>query len=689
MKKFFNYIRNNYSEIYKGFLFVLITAVLVSMFPREGKFKYEFQKGKPWMHEDLIAPYNFAIQKSKKALKEEKVESLNDFAPYFIFRNELYQESYHELINNFEQKWQNEYGKSDTLQGKKKYNLWVAVAVFDTLFSRGIIKLNPVIENKANEDEIRLIKNKMVEDHELSRFYTIAEADQYIRRRLQIDTVDYSVLLPVLKNALVQNVIYDAGKTERERKAILDEISPVRGMVQKGERVISRGELVTAEKYQILQSLKKEYQEQIGASSNYNLVLLGQIMLVAFSITVLALFLYYFKPDIFEENKKIVMIQITIFLLVFITSLTIKYNVDMIYLVPMCLVPIIIRIFFDTRTALLVHLVTLIITGFLVPNSFEFVFLQLIAGIITIISVVKMQKRAQFFLTSLLIFLTYSAIHLGLLLIQGEGLQGIDPMNFALFGGSAILTLFSYPLIFIYEKSFGFVTDVTLMELSDTNTNILRELAMKAPGTFQHSIQVANIAEEAIFEIGGNTLLVRTGALYHDIGKMDQPMYYIENQSTGVNPHDELTYEESAQIIISHVIKGVEKAKKNKLPEQVIDFIRTHHGTTKAFYFYNKQLTDYPEEEIDAKTFSYRGPIPFSRETAVLMMADSVEAASRSLKSPNEENISQLVENVINRLVELGQFRNSDITMREITRVRKILKHKLMNIYHLRIEYPE
>lgn len=689
MKKFFNYIRNNYSEIYKGFLFVLITAVLVSMFPREGKFKYEFQKGKPWMHEDLIAPYNFAIQKSKKALKEEKVESLNDFAPYFIFRNELYQESYHELINNFEQKWQNEYGKSDTLQGKKKYNLWVAVAVFDTLFSRGIIKLNPVIENKANEDEIRLIKNKMVEDHELSRFYTIAEADQYIRRRLQIDTVDYSVLLPVLKNALVQNVIYDAGKTERERKAILDEISPVRGMVQKGERVISRGELVTAEKYQILQSLKKEYQEQIGASSNYNLVLLGQIMLVAFSITVLALFLYYFKPDIFEENKKIVMIQITIFLLVFITSLTIKYNVDMIYLVPMCLVPIIIRIFFDTRTALLVHLVTLIITGFLVPNSFEFVFLQLIAGIITIISVVKMQKRAQFFLTSLLIFLTYSAIHLGLLLIQGEGLQGIDPMNFALFGGSAILTLFSYPLIFIYEKSFGFVTDVTLMELSDTNTNILRELAMKAPGTFQHSIQVANIAEEAIFEIGGNTLLVRTGALYHDIGKMDQPMYYIENQSTGVNPHDELTYEESAQIIISHVIKGVEKAKKNKLPEQVIDFIRTHHGTTKAFYFYNKQLTDYPEEEIDAKTFSYRGPIPFSRETAVLMMADSVEAASRSLKSPNEENISKLVENVINRLVELGQFRNSDITMREITRVRKILKHKLMNIYHLRIEYPE
>ncbi|MCF8302312.1 MAG: HDIG domain-containing protein [Bacteroidales bacterium] len=689
MNKLIVYIRNNYSEIYKGFLFVLITALLVTMFPREGKFKYEFQKGKPWMHEDLIAPFNFAIQKSKKELKEEMAAALEDFKPYFTYRDQIYQEHYSDLINDFEDSWQNAYGKADTLPEFKHYNRKVAVSIFDTLFSRGIIELSPVIENKPDDYEVMQIQNKVAEERELGSFFTISEADRYIRNRLQQDSVNSLVLLPVLKNSLEQNVIFDAEKTQREKEAVLEKISPVRGMVQKGERIISRGELVTQERYQILQSLQEEYKEQVGSLTNYNLILLGQIMLVAFSIIVLALFLYYFKPDIYEENKKIVMILITIFLLVFITSLTMRYNVDLIYLVPMCLVPIIIRVFFDTRTALLVHLVTIIITGFLVPNSFEFVFLQLIAGIITIISVVKMQKRAQFFLTSVLIFITYSAIHIGLSLIQGGGLQDLDPMNFALFGGSAILTLFSYPLIFIFEKSFGFVTDVTLMELSDTNSNLLRELAMKAPGTFQHSIQVANIAEEAIYEIGGNALLVRTGALYHDIGKMDQPMYFIENQSTGVNPHDELTYEESAQIIISHVIKGVEKAKKRNLPEQLIDFIRTHHGTTKAFYFYNKQLSDYPEEEVDVRTFTYHGPIPFSRETAVLMMADSVEAASRSLKSPNEENISNLVENVIKRLVDLGQFQNSDITMRDITRVKKIVKHKLMNIYHLRIEYPE
>jgi cyclic-di-AMP phosphodiesterase PgpH len=335
-----------------------------------------------------------------------------------------------------------------------------------------------------------------------------------------------------------------------------------------------------------------------------------------------------------------------------------------------------------------VHLVTIFITGFLVPNSFEFVFLQLIAGIIAIISVVNLQKRSQFAKSVLFIFLTYVAIYTGMNLMQEGNFSTMQPGMFIMFGGSAMLTLLAYPLIYIFEKIFGFTTDLTLLELSDTNNKLLRQLAEKAPGTFQHSMQVAAIAEELTREIGGNPLLVRTGALYHDIGKMNNPLYFIENQITGVNPHDELSYEESARIIISHVIEGVEMARKHNLPEILIDFIRTHHGTRRTGYFYIMQKNENPDIEVNEESFTYHGPIPFSRETAVVMMADSVEAASRSIKKPNQQKLDELVENIITRQVEDNQFDNSPITMRDITRIKRILKKKLMNIYHVRIEYP-
>jgi len=353
------------------------------------------------------------------------------------------------------------------------------------------------------------------------------------------------------------------------------------------------------------------------------------------------------------------------------------------------MVPILISAFFDTRIALYVHLITIIILGFLVPNSFEFIFLQFSAGVIAILNVTNLQRRGQFFIASVWIFVTYSILYFGFTLISEGTVTEIDPVMFAMFGGSAVLTLFSYPLIYIFEKIFGFITDVTLVELSNTNSKLLRELNLKAPGTFQHSLQVANLAEDAIFAIGGNALLVRTGALYHDIGKMDMPMYFVENQASGVNPHDDLTNEESAKIIIGHVIKGIEKAKKHKLPEQIIDFIRTHHGSRRVEYFYTMQMNDNPDEDIDETEFTYPGPIPFSRETAVVMMADAVEAASRSLGAPDAERISALVDKIIDRQMETGQFVNADITMRDITKIRKLLKKKLMTIYHVRIEYPE
>ncbi|MBE9480949.1 MAG: HDIG domain-containing protein, partial [Bacteroidetes bacterium] len=552
------------------------------------------------------------------------------------------------------------------------------------------IELTPEIENKTDDFTIIILKDNIAEEKNLSQVFSIHTANEFILEQLRdYKNVDRALLLSILEKFLIPNIFYDAETTEKEKQILLNNISLTHGMVQTGERIISKGELVTGNKYQVLESIKMEYEQQLGSPSTYYSILIGQIILISISVIVLLFFLLYFRKDIYADNKKLILILLVIILMVFITSLVIKFNVGYLYLVPICLVPIVIRAFFDTRLALYVHIITIIIIGFLVPNSFEFVFLQLIAGIIVIISVVHLQKRSQFFVTSFMIFLTYITVYVGLTLIQEGSLMGVELKYLALFAGSAVLTLFSYPLIFIFEKIFGMITDVTLMELSNSNTKLLRELSMKAPGTFQHSLQVANLAEEALYEIGGNTLLARTGALYHDIGKMDMPEYFVENQSTGVNPHDDLPFDESAKIIISHVRKGVKKAKKHNLPEQIIVFIKTHHGTRKVMYFYNMLLKEKPDEQIDEAIYTYPGPIPFSKESAVLMMADSVEAASRSIKQPNEQNLSELVDNIINKQVENEQFVNSNITLREITKIKNILKKKLMNMYHVRIEYPE
>ncbi len=446
--------------------------------------------------------------------------------------------------------------------------------------------------------------------------------------------------------------------------------------------------MIGPDKFQVISSLKQSYEVQLGGKNTYLTILLAQILLISVAIAVLASIFYFFRKDIYIDNRKIILILILMIGMVYITSIVVKYNPVYLYLIPVCMLPVMIRAFFDTRIALYVHLIAVIIIGFLVPNSFDFVFLQMLTGIVAILSVMNLEKRAQFFLTSVWIFISYSILYFALNLLEEGSFTEINPYYFAYFGANALLTLISYPLIFIFEKLFGFITDVTLIELSNTNNKLLRELSLKAPGTFQHSLQVANLAEEAIYEVGGNALLVRTGAMYHDIGKMDMPLYFIENQSTGINPHDELSYEESARIIIDHVIKGVEKAKKHKLPEQIIDFIRTHHGSRKVEYFYTMQRRENPDETVDEKEFTYHGPIPFSRETAILMMADSVEAASRSIKIYDEEKIDKLVDNIIDHQLETGQFDNSNITLRDITRIKKIFKRKLMTIYHIRIEYP-
>lgn len=687
MKKLISFVRHSYPEIYKGILLLLAIVVIVYIFPKQGKFKYEFHnlKGKPWYHDDLIAPFDFAILKTEDELNAEKAQILKNAKTYFKYNENIVAIKKAQFKEEFDAKWNNK--KSKEL---KENTRSLGNRIIDSIYSKGIIEKSAAIENKTGDFSIFVLYNNLAEEHELNYFYTVQTAYDYIKLSLSEHQYsgDVKFILPLLENSIAHNVFYDKSTTDKVLKQSVDDISPSRDIILKDQSIVSKGEIVDAKKFQILQSLKKEYEGQSEDTSNYLYIFIGQIVIVSCCLAVLMCFLAFFRNDIFLDNSKITFILILVILQVLMTRLTLNTTGFNIYVLPFCVLPIIIRAFYDTRIALFVHLITVLIISVITPNRFEFAFVQSLGGMVAVFSIVNMRNRSQIFVSAALIFITYSLSYIGITIIQEGGKEIISSWDFAWFGISAMLTLFSYPLIFVFEKLFGFISDVSLLELSDTNRKLLRELASRAPGTFQHSLQVANLAEEAMYIIGGNALLVRTGALYHDIGKMEMPNYFIENQASGMNPHDEMSFDESAALIISHVIKGIEIGKKHNLPEQIIDFIRTHHGTTIAAYFYQSYKRAYPHEPIDESRFHYPGPIPFSKETAVLMMADSVEAASRSLKTYDVESIDNLVERVINSQIEQNQFVNADITFKDINILKKIFKKKLMNIYHVRVEYP-
>jgi putative nucleotidyltransferase with HDIG domain len=414
----------------------------------------------------------------------------------------------------------------------------------------------------------------------------------------------------------------------------------------------------------------------------------GHFIIVSAAIAMLIIFLAQFRKEIFAENRKVFFLMLQIVGICYLYVWLRQLDVPSHYIAPVCMLPIIVRTFFDTRIAMFTSIVTLLILSFIAPDGFDYMFIQVIAGMTATFSIVNLRSRSQFFITVGLIFVSYLVTYTGISILHQGNIE-IEIKNIEWLLISSVLSLAAFPFIFLFERTFRFLSDVSLLELADSNRPLLRELALKAPGTFQHSLQVANLAEAAVYKVGGNTLLVRAGALYHDVGKIEMPLYYIENLSTQNNPHDDLPFEESAGIIISHVIKGIENARKRGIPDQVIDFIRTHHGTTFVQYFYQSFLKNFPKEELKEERFRYTGPLPFSKETAVLMMADSVEAASRSLKKVDQQAIDTLVEKVINSQVAQEQFINCPITMRDISEVKKIFKKMLMSIYHVRTEYPE
>ncbi|PRD56419.1 HD family phosphohydrolase [Sphingobacterium gobiense] len=696
-----NYIRDknqNNSFIVK-FAMIILAIVLICIFlPKQPRFRYEFEKGKVWNHENLVSPYNFAILKTQEELNRDKEQILKTVQPIYNLNASASKEQIDQFNADLAEKWQIANMDSLSSQNIETYQS-VGNALLNYVYNRGIISLNNRYQNKGMDaDQVdraqsqynfTLIQDNVAQQKNTADIFTIESANQYIQNNLsrnnKIDRKTW--LAETLKNYVTINYIFNENLTNKAEQNALANISITRGMVQKGELIAEKDKIISNETYQKLASLRKVFEDEARISGNRGYVMLGQFVVISMCVSLLMVFLYFFRSTIFESNRLLFIILIVIVCMLGVLSWAINMKIPNLYYIPYCSVPIIFRVLFDTRVALNIHLLMVLLAALFVPNSFEFVFLQFMAGMVAIYSIRTLVKREQFLISSLIILGTYIIAYIGLVLTRNGSISSVYWADIIPFVVSVGLTLLAYPLIYAFERLFGIVSDLTLMELTNSNSRLLRELSLKAPGTFQHSLQVANLAEAAIYKIGGNPLLIRAGALYHDIGKMSNPLFFIENQKTDTNPHAELTPEQSAQIIISHVHKGIEMAKKNQLPEVIIDFIRTHHGTTKVDYFYNKAIKNNPDKLVDESIFKYPGPVPFSKETAVLMIADSVEAASRALKEPTEESINNLVDKIVEYKITQRQFINSDITMRDITAVSDIFKSMLKSIYHVRIDY--
>lgn len=665
-------ISNNHDRIFKALLILAAILGIAYLMPHKVRYKFDFKKGKAWNYEDLVAPVDFAVLKHPDSLRMERDRAIANVLPYYTIDTAVATRLSNELKGR--------------LNGKTKLTLSQSKAIdlaVNSVYSQGVVTNIP-----ENFRSIAVVEGSRSSTQGIQSFYNGSDGSEKLRKNLSQSFTEEQLSALSIPESIPANLNYDDRLNTKVRNEVLDGILPTSGMVRRGEVVITRGQPISEEKYLILQSLKlaADFKEPDPATARW---LFGsQMVLVAVALSMLVLFLAILRKDIFADNRKVSLILILILIHVAIYTGIMKAESLSPYLAPMCILPIIVRVFFDTRLALFTHVITVLMLGFVAPGGYEFVFMQTIAGMVTIFSVTNLRRRAQLFISVGLVLLAYLVCYASLTVLYDGSIQSIQLIDIYWIIGNVLLTLFSYPLIYIFERLFGITSDVSLMELSDSNSPLLRELSMKAPGTFQHSMQVANLAEAATFSIGGNALLVRTGALYHDIGKMESPMYFIENQNSNINPHDDLSFEESAAIITGHVLSGIEIARKNKLPDLVIDFIRTHHGTSMVQYFYQSYLKNFPEVIVDEEAFRYPGPIPFSKETAVLMMADSVEAASRSLPIHSSEAIHDLVDKIIDGQIESEQFVNCDITFKDITVIKKIFKKMLMSIYHVRVEYP-
>ncbi len=659
--------------------FILATILIIVLFPREDKFKYTYNETRPWHYGLLTAPFDFSIDKTSEEIKQEQDSARLIVKPYFRIDNKILQDELTKLSSS-------NYPQMLLLSKNTKKTLENTLV---DIYNKGIISdkaYEYMTENNRNSlmiflDEAESQGKEVAGNRQLSDVYTINQAKELITKQ---------TALPVdLKNLIQPNLIYDEAFTEKTLQSELQKVSPTSGMVQAGEKIIDRGEIVTPKIYRILNSLKKHYEQQVGSRQRQLGTFVGIFVLVGGLMACLLLYFYFFRKDIYKEQKNIIFMLSISTAFITLTELAISYKLFDVYIIPYAIIPVVILTFFDSRTAHITHLMTVTICSLIVADPFQFLLLQLIVCMVSLYVLKDLTQRSELVKCAFFILATYCILYTAYFYFQEGDITKINWHLFIYFGINFLFVMFTYPFIYIIEKVFGYISNVTLVELSDINRPALRELSEKCPGTFQHSLQVSMLGTAAAAKVNANPQLIRTGALYHDLGKMANPAFFTENKIGDNNPHSTLSLKESAKIITNHVPDGVKIAEKNNIPQAIIKFIQTHHGKGKAKYFYYTYLNQHPNEPVDEKDFSYDGSNPDTKETAILMMADSVEAASRSLKEYTEESIRNLVNKIIDGQITDGLMQEAPLTFKNITDIKEVFVEKLMSVYHSRISYPE
>ena len=682
MKSFKTGKRFSYKDLlYKSLIFIATVSVIVYFLPNEGKFNYQFDINKPWKYGLLQASFDFPIYKNDMQVQKEQDSILATYQPYFHIEKNVEKNMIEKLREDYNKTLRHSLPSTDYVRYIER--------MLKELYRNGIIAGNDL--TRMEEDSItaiRTVEQNTATSRLVEQLYTVKDAYEYL---LNADTTHYKkkVLQQCnLNNYITPNLIYDEPKSEAAQKDLLSNISYANGFVLNGQKIIDRGEIVDEQTYNILESLRKEWEKRSESLQEKRLTLAGQILYVGIFLFCFMVYLDLFRADYYDRKGSLTLLFALIVLFPVVASVMVSQSLSSIYIVPFAMIPIIVRIFLDSRTAFMANVTIILLCSITLRFPHEFILLQVVAGMVSIYSLRELSQRSQLLRTALVVFASYALLYFAFELIHEDDLTKLNTRMYIYFMINGILLLFAYPLLFILEKTFGFTSNVTLVELSNINNSLLREMSEIAPGTFQHSLQMANLAAEAANKIGAKSQLVRTGALYHDIGKMVNPAFFTENQS-GVNPHKSLNYEQSAQVIISHITDGLKLAEKHNLPKVIKDFISTHHGRGLTKYFYISYKNEHPDEEVDTEKFRYPGPNPFTKEQAILMMADSVEAASRSLPEYTEESIGTLVDKIIDAQVTEGFFKECPITFKDIALVKALFKEKLKTMYHTRISYPE
>lgn len=655
-------------------------AVIVWFMPRDNRVNFSYEINKPWRNPDLTAPFDFPIYKSEATLRAERDSAMKEYEPYYTLNKEVEGEQLRRFMQDYD----------DGLPGLSADYKSIIYNRLHRLYAQGIVdKVEPVEGRPDSVRIIRIINGKTAVSVELKSLYTTVAAYEQLFQDPMLSHIKELVQQLNLNNYIVPNLCLDVQRNEESRTELLAAVPQASGVAQRGQKIIDRGGIVDEKTSLVLESLQKEIERRSKDQSGLRTTIMGQVLYVLLLIGCFTIFLSIFREDYFEKIRSAVMLYSLIILFSILASLLVSHNLLHVFIIPFAMVPIFIRVFMDSRTALMAHLVLVLIVACMLQHPLEFIAVQLVAGVVAIFSLRDLSSRSQLFWTAVLCTLAASLANFSLALINNSDIQRIDVGEFNYLVVCGVLLFCSYPLLYIIEKAFGYTSNITLIELSDMNKELLRRMSEVAPGTFNHSIQVGNLAAEIARKIGGNAQLVRTAALYHDIGKIQNPIYFTENQSGGINPHEHLSCLESAQMIISHVTEGLKLADKSNLPDVIKQFIATHHGQGKAKYFYVKWKNEHPDEDIDDLLFTYPGPNPYTKEQAVLMMADAVEAASRSLPDYTEQSIRTLVNRIIDSQVDDGFFRECPVTFRDIQYAKTVLIEKLKTIYHTRISYPE